>query len=351
MGSLLAVPSLKVIKTHDYSYVNRTVIVFSSRVEYQIENNTATNTLVIKIPSAAKGAGFVEPRIDRSQILHSILVSTGKSGIEISIQTAEPVRREEMRLDEEGYKLVLDIFPKNLPKTFEAGLGTANFYFATHQFAKALPLYVNLESTFPDKKQVNYYIAKDLAGLKKYSQALARLEKVPADSREYQFVQTLKDKIQNDSSSLNDFFDSDYDSSLSQPVATQQPKPAQAQASTEAVTFQTVKMPKPAKPSIVELLLTTLIPLWLALALIIVLFIIIIIILKSKRSEPKPKTTFTVYNEPRREPSIFVDEEAKRKTIVKLIHDGWSNKEIAKELHISESEVEATVKLLSVSDF
>jgi DNA-binding NarL/FixJ family response regulator len=88
-----------------------------------------------------------------------------------------------------------------------------------------------------------------------------------------------------------------------------------------------------------------------AIALMLVLIIVNSIMLDLAYKQIRKSSTPHFYREKPKEPTIFVDEESKRKMISKLLHDGWSNREISKELHISESEVESAVKQLSFSDF
>jgi tetratricopeptide (TPR) repeat protein len=353
VGSLMAVPTLKIIKTHDYSYVNRIVIVFSSPVTYQIVDNSADNSLQIKINNAAKAESYIEPVLQNSKTVNSILVDIRKSGLDVNIKTGMPYRREVMNLNEDGYKIVLDIFPKNPPATYEAGLSVADFYFSTHQFNKAKPLFSKIEANYPDKKEINYYIGKNLLGMKRYNEAISKLEKVPATAREAQFSQILINKLKalgSYSDFSQDFLDSNFDSALTEPVVAQA-KPAEQPGEQPKVTFQTVTQPKHSTGSILSVIKVAQIPLWFALMLIFILFISSFIMLHKPRTSFRREKSNNVYRDAPKQPTIFVDEDSKRRMISKLLHDGWSNREIAKELHISESEVEHAVKQLSVSDF
>ncbi len=349
MCSLLAIPTLQVIKTHDYIYVNRTVIVFSNQVKYLYKTNTADSTLQIRILSAAKAENYVEPIIDDSKVVRSILVEPKKSGLEVVIKTNMTYRADIMTLSEDGYKIVLDIFQKESPFTYDAGLGIANFYLSTHQFVTAKRLFSKLEADYPEKKEMNYYFAKNLVRMNRFTEALKRLDLVPATSREYEFSQILIEKfksIQRYSEFSQDFLDSDFDIALSSPVAVKD-----TTLNSSKVISPSKAQVKHKKPSLLTVLATAQIPLWLALALILLLIIINAIMLEITHKQSRKATAFNNSKESASEPTLFIDEEAKRKMISKLMRDGWSNKEIAKELHISEKDTELIVKQLSVTDF
>jgi tetratricopeptide (TPR) repeat protein len=355
LGSLMAIPTLKVIKTHDYTNVNRVVIVFSDPVKYQIVSNSADNTLQVRIRDAVKGDSYLEPVLENSQIVHSILLESKKPGVEVKIQTGVAYRTEMMTLNEEGYKIVLDIFQMEPPATFEAGVNVANFYFSTHQFNKAKPLYNKLEVSYPDKKEINYYIGKNLIGLKRYEEALARFEKVPQSSREYQFSQLLTNKLRSSkqySDFQQDFLDSSFDNELSSPPTTGTTTSPQVQTVPQQnVIVNKLAQPIPANRTLLTVLSLAQIPLWVALLLMGLLIFLNAIMLGLAQHQAKEDSVFDTFKETPQEPTIFVDELAKLKMISKLLHDGWSNREISKELHIAESEVESAVKQLSVSDF
>ncbi len=343
LGAVIALDaaSITAIKAHDYeNVVTRTVITLDSPVVPDVQSNPQQKTIRISLPGVSVGG--VRPDYRRlSSIIDAIEVSPTASGTIIIIRTMEPFRTEQLILPD-PHRIVLDIHAQLTRTGRRERLALARFYTDTGKYSTAEREFRSLARDFANDHEIAVNWGDLLIKRKSFEFANEKLSSIPTNSPLYARAQSLFQMIPG-AQPLPEKTPSPElvpDDQEAEPAAAEQPHPPQPQTRvSHSVIEQDGLFSRLADVTYENIILSLLI-------FIIMMFLLtwIWMLELAKRIKPKLLNGNGDTDRP-----IFIDADTRRKMISKLLSDGWSVREIARELKISAKEVEQIVKICQMS--
>jgi len=292
-----------------------------------------------------KGNDFVEIKLDNSDLSKlnisnpagGLIKSIEQFGDKIIIAISCPYCLEQMILDS-PQRLVLDIIIAQPDK--EQKLEIADFYTSTGKLNSADKIYGQLHHNYPEDHEILY---KWILLLKQRGSSRLKdiAAKIPQNSEYYPLAQQIVKGDYRDKTML--VYPEGKTKNACQISSTEE------KTTTESIyiipeTQQEKK--QTSKPDKVKKLYSTKWIRWVMLIIILILLLILIYHFLANISRKKRKTTYNINIEPDSKEKISPEE---NKTfclmVCRLLDFGWTNSEIARELKISEEEVERLVQL------
>lgn len=317
------------VNMEDYSgTVVRVVVGLTADSDYKIE--AGTGTLVFSLNN------FISNSKARINTKASTLVSSiEQDGERLLISVQHPYRYETTPF---GYprRVAIDIF-KSAPTKVER-LAIAEFYSEKGKLNSADRMYNALHIDYREDTQILYYWAALLAK-RGSSRASEKLAMIPENSPYFKRAQVLMARLHGDEEPLPPpppIEEAEEVEAVADPL----PMPIAA----ESAKVECVK-PEPAKinpfsfrtPGFVNILLI------LGGLLFVAVLVFVFAIKMKPRQKPEPS--------PIEEVSVPLESKTLARMVSKLLADGWSMREIAKELRISQREVESLVQLCQSGDY
>lgn len=325
---LAATVGIATVKMEDHaSAVSRVVISLNNEAKYFISETGAG--LAIRFEDFDMGT---KARIYAAK---SDLVTGIEQNDEVlNVKIGKPFRYETMSF-EYPRRLVLDVFVAEPNRAQRLVIG--DFYSEMGKFNSADKVYSRLSSDYPKDAQVMYHWALLLAK-RGSNRAMDVLAKIPENSSYYERGQKLLARLTGETVPQAVV---PHQEEPAVPEVKSVPEPMAAQDSSNVPLAPGVE--KEAKPSTVEPKVAAkkaISPFMLQIVLLIALMVLLAVVLYY---------LFTGKRQPRidllaDDPIAIQEEEASdrtmRKMVSKLLDDGWTHKEIARELKISTAKVE-----------
>ncbi len=334
--------SIIAIKAHDYEHVvTRTVITLDSPVVPDVQSNPQQKTIRISLPGVSVGGIRPDYRRLRS-IIDAIEVSPTASGTIIIIKTMEPFRTEQLILPD-PHRIVLDIHAQLARNGRRERLALARFYTDTGKYSNAEREFRSLTRDFANDHEIAFNWGYLLIKRKSFEFANEKLSSIPSSSPLYARVQSLSHMIPGAHPSPEKTPSPELvpDEREAEPVAAEQPPPPQPQTRvSHSGIEQDGLISRLAEVTYENIILSLL-------TFIIMMFLLTWIWMLELAKRIKPQL---LNGNDDTERPIFIDTDTRKKMVSKLLSDGWSVREIARELKISAKEVEQTVKLCQMSN-
>ncbi len=153
---------LKEIYQRDYELINRTVLVFSSKPDFVIEESRDNQQIIVYLRGAKKDAHVAPNQSFVSPVLKTVRITEEPDRLIVTVNTQKHAYLNHFTLHDPEHKLVLDIYNKKSPQTEQDKFYFAKFYYAASFFKRAENLFLELAGTSPEKTGVNYYLGKIL---------------------------------------------------------------------------------------------------------------------------------------------------------------------------------------------
>ena len=317
---LLASTSFSYVNMKDYGdAVTRVVIGLSG--DPLVKFSTSGDILELSIEDFTSQS---QAQIEQQS---GVMVATiSQNGSTISIKARESFRFERFRLGD-PQREVIDIFTANPTRTQRITIG--DFYAGTGKLNSADNTFYALDSDYPQDPQILYHWA--LALKKRGSlRATEKLLQIPSGSGYYQPAQALLAKLHSAEEPLP--------AAPPEAISITPPMPA-APVTTpiESISIapKTENIPPKPEPTEEPSILGYL-PLLLVEGLFIGFFAYLISLLINKSKQRKPKIMPPEINEA----NLGLDSQTLIRMVSKLLADGWTVKEISKELKLKQSDVE-----------
>lgn len=240
-------------------------------------------------------------------------------------------------------RLVVDVFVTS-PNRAER-LAIADFYSEMGKFNSADRAYASLHADYPQDAQILYHWAL-LLQKRRSGRALEVLAKIPETSQYYEPGQRLRARLTGESLTL--------------PVApkAENPAPPVVESTPEALAPQDssliptppqdVKQEKPAPVAPKMPVKKATNPFMLQVAVLIGLLVLLAVVLYylfTGKKQPKIALPANEASDPREEEA---SDRTMRRMVSKLLDDGWTHKEIAREMKISTAQVERLLRFSHV---
>lgn len=329
------------IKASDYeNVVTRTVITLDSPVEPDIQSNPDQKIIRINLPGISPGS--IKPDYRRlSTIIDAIEVSPVASGSNITIKTMEPFKLEQLILPD-PQRIVLDIYAQPSKPGRTDRLILARFQTDTGRYSKAERELRSLARDCSNDHEIIYYWGALLIKRKSYEFASEKLTSIPSGSSFYAPAQKLLQEIPGDQSKA-----------AAAPAAIRTPeKPAPDTLPAQESQCAKIKAVPSHSRIEGETLLTRIAEVtYDNLIISLLVFIILMIILTwlgmlhLARRQPPPRSD----RDDEEDQTLFLDAKTRKQMVTKLLSDGWTVREIARELKLSVKDVEQIVKICQMS--
>jgi hypothetical protein len=323
LSLLSASVGITTVRMEDYDgAVVRVVVGLSAEGDYQINANP--NRLDFKLEN------FISNSKARIATKDSNLVSTIEQNGDLLLVTVQhPYRYEKLELTYPR-SVVIDIFKSNPSKAER--LSIADFYAETGKLNSADKTYNDLHIDYRQDTKILYKWA-ELLYKKGSCRASEKLFLIPTGAPYFEQAKRLMSVIHGEDEPLAPppvIEEGQQDTLSASPIAPttpdQAPKPP----------VQPVAKPATAKKTgRIMSLIPMLLVLGILVAVACVIFIFALRMKPAVKHEPSPFT----------ESNISLDNKTMCRMVSKLLSDGWSMREISKELKISQKEVEQLVQM------
>jgi hypothetical protein len=307
----------------DYSgTVVRVVVGLSADGDYKI--STSSSSLEFKLDN------FISNSKARIATKDSNLVSAIEQDGEVLRITVKYPFRYETTGFEYPRRIAIDIFKSNPSKAER--LNIADFYSETGKLNSADKTYSDLHIDYHQDAQILYQWAV-LLHKRGSARATEKLAMIPPDSPYYKKAQTLMVKLHGDEEPLPP-----------PPAVTE--TPAQSTPEVPIALPEPPVTPKPAAvpqakhvPAKSSGAFTGLIPILLLVGVLIAIAVVIFVLALRMKPPVKRESALTETSD------LALDTKTLCRMVSKLLSDGWSMREISKELKISQKEVEQLVQM------
>lgn len=326
---LVASVGITSVNMEDYDgTVVRVVIGFTAESDYRVD--AGSGTLVFTLENFSSNS---KARINTKA--STLVSSIEQDGERLLITVNHPYRYETTTFSYPR-RLAIDIF-KSAPSKAER-LAIAGFYSEKGKLNSADRMYNALHIDYREDTQILYNWAVLLAK-RGSSRASEKLAMIPEKSPYFKRAQVLMAKLHGDEEPLPPpppIEEAEEVEAVAEPL----PVPMAA----ESAKVECVK-PEPAKinpfsfrtPGFVKILLI------LGGLLFVAVLVFVFAIKMKPQQKPEPL--------PIEEVSVPLESKTLARMVSKLLADGWSMREIAKELRISQREVESLVQLCQSGDY
>lgn len=312
--------------------VTRVVITLSDKTEWSYAADTGGHAVKVQIYNC-ESANPQTQGLNTSSLVKQITTVQNKDNCAITLDLSGAFYIETMAL-ENPYRIVLDLFKAKRSYNLDEIWAQAEFYEKAGKLIPAGKEYAKASRRFPDNKDTCFLWGRLMLRQQNYEKAKDKFRSVPEKSVYYGEAQRF----------LTMLINNDYSG------AEQAVKPVEA--APEIVTAKTDKaetaVAEPVveeqcggswKPcSIVQRRVLGM-PIWGWLIVVLILAIALLLIVDLKRLM-KDKKAQKLSNSV----SVIQNEALKLKMVKKLMESGWNASAIARELMLSEKEVQALLK-------
>lgn len=311
------------------SAVTRVVVSFSGQAETGV--STSSNSLELRVSNLSPGS-----QASIGYKSGGLLTGIEQNGETISISAKSPVRVEQLSL---GKSIALDVFVSNPNKAQR--LEIADFYSEKGKLNSADKAYNDLHIDYREDMQILYNWALLLAK-RGSARATDKLSMIPSSSSYYPKAQALMAKIHGDEEPVPPpppIYPLDKIHAAPAKLETTEPTSMPADSIVRAPVPETKPAPLP-KPVAKKSPLMGFLPMLAVEALLLGIFIwVIYLAIKRKKpgldlDEPESLTE-----------TSSLDTNTMCRMVSKLLSDGWTLREISKEMKIPVKEVEHLVQL------
>jgi hypothetical protein len=257
----------------------------------------------------------------------ALVESIVQSGAEVRISIARGFRFEQSSFNSPR-RLVLDVFVSNPDKAQR--LQIADFYSEKGKWNSADKIYNDLHIDYREDMQILYNWAL-LLHKRGSVRATDKLSQIPPESSYYQQAQNLLAKIHGD------------EEPLPPPPPLQTPVQPESTEDSTAVKDTIITAPLPAPISVPATKIRVKLgfaPVLVLLSVLLAIAIIVFSFRKTKPSAPRP-----VHHPNFNSSDAPLDTKTMCRMVSKLLADGWTQREISRELKISQRDVEGYVQL------
>ncbi len=185
----------------DFGEIDRTVLVFSNRVNYQISQKSSSKRIIINVNNCTKSPNVDPVQVIPSNVLEKLLITENNNKISIIIFTDKKYTLKYFAIKSKPFKLVLDVYNTKIPRTIVEHLSFAKFYYKVGYYSKAIREFKIIEKIAPQNTSIYYYWAKISLNKKRKNTAIRYLKKVLSSAPEYNDAQNLLAKLQPQKSS------------------------------------------------------------------------------------------------------------------------------------------------------
>ena len=170
----------------DYDLINRTVIVLSNKPDYTLEQRVANRQIVVTMEATAPRDNLPLYRRLVSPVLESFSLAAGDDGaLILTINTRERYHLDYFELTGAEYRLVLDIYNREVPVTDQEKFAFAKFYYTVGNTARAEELLREILLSSPRLSGANYYLGMILINRGEEEEGARRLGSVNYNDSEY----------------------------------------------------------------------------------------------------------------------------------------------------------------------
>jgi hypothetical protein len=323
------------VTTRDYYEVAaRIVIQVDKNAKYSVESNASAAGCEIRIYDTQTSVSKVQyqnPLVLISNI--QIANKTGYSSVMIDTKGACKILNFAM---EDPYRVVVDLIKFPVTAERQERLGLARFYDDTQRYRHAGSLYSKLAVDYADDAEINYLWATLLYRVGNPDKAAKRAGMIPAGSSYYKYAQSLLDRIERRVAPDAE--------PLEEPQAVSEQDSTTVQDTVAAVTSgpQTAQESSRSKLGVYILV-------FLAFCAGVATVYGSVKLLRTLSR--KTMRTDETASEPEANPTeLNLEDGIKARMVTKLMSDGWTTKEIARELQISRKDVERFANNKSLRD-
>lgn len=317
---LFAAASLEYVNMENHgSAVTRVVVIWKGNSDAEVSQTSSGLEFLLKdfFPGNAainyKSGGLVTGIEQRN---NSVL-----------IEVKSPFRFEQLNL---GDRLAIDIFNAKPDKTQR--LAIADFYASVGKLNSADRIYGALHTDFPQDSAILYQWA-NLLQKRGSARATEKLALIPSDSPWFAKAQKLMAALHGDEEPLPP-----PPAEVESPEAASQTIEQDSLANDTLFTARAVI--EPAKPRFHKPKAIPFMPILIILGVVLLVFILFFSLLSKKK-----KPVSFVSSAELKVSETALDSKTMCRMVSKLIADGWTKREIARELRISQSEVEQYLQL------
>lgn len=333
VGLSLQAVELQDINSHAYGDITRLVLSLSRSVRYTILYSPEKQSLKITMKQTRATGDIQEPIQGLSPVIQSSKFSQIGNSLVLELTGTQKLHYEHFTLRENGYKIVLDLYPAAMEETLQGQTKLAYFYAETENYVKSQKLFESLASEYPVDTVYNYYWGLSLLSQNNKEQAIEKFKAVKQGVPEFLMAQIELKNLGQPTLIVD---------APKQPQHTKQGNWLNKQLSPLFTTESKLSFNLPTW-------LTTALALWIIIGLLLcILILAIFVVVLSVKVHNLKIQLCNIRN--KNTVSILIDDDSKKKMVSRLVQNGWSNREISKELHISVKEVEAIIELCQVSD-
>ncbi len=306
------------VRTRDYYGVAaRIVIEVDKNAKYSVESDTSPIGYEIRIydtQNDLSAAQYENP----VKLINFLDISNQDDYSSVLIDAQRPYKVLNFTMNN-PYRIVVDLIRTNTTNERADRLGEARYYDDTQRFRQASDIYSSLSADFADDAEINYLWARLLYRDRNNTKATKYAGMIPESSVYYQYAKVILDRIERgvdpDAEPLDDL------------AVTGDP-------GFVAVSDSVMKAPPPQVP---VKKVKHHIPMLFVYILIGAAFLItvIVLLLRKKRNVIIEDVEIAEESE-----SFELEDGIKARMVTKLMSDGWTTKEIARELHLSRKDVE-----------
>ena len=147
----------------DYDLINRTVIVLNGKPNYTIQPRISERQIILVMEDTTPRDNLPLIQNIISPVLESIrLTRTSQGELQITINTRRQFHLQYFDLTGPEYRLVFDIYNKEVPETDREKLTFGKFYYTVGKFAESEVLMREILRSSPGLTDANYYLGKIL---------------------------------------------------------------------------------------------------------------------------------------------------------------------------------------------
>jgi len=171
---IFAKSSLVKIYHGDFGIIDRTVLQFNRKPEFTIKERSKNNLLVISLENCEQGSTIDNKQVFDSKVLEKLDVLVINNKLNIVITTDQNYVLKKSYITGQPYKIVLDIYNMEEPKSIIDRLSFAKFYQKVGFYSKAIEQYKIIEKN----SGIHYFWGKILLQRKKQKEAIKHFKLV-----------------------------------------------------------------------------------------------------------------------------------------------------------------------------
>ncbi|MBC8385151.1 MAG: hypothetical protein H8E57_06495 [Candidatus Cloacimonetes bacterium] len=301
MSALLISNTLIDVYHHDYGFINRTVLVFDSKTQYNIiENRSDIQININDCRKAEKIQGF---QYKDSKVLENAKIITNSDNIMVILSTDSSYYLDHFNFTRDKFKLVLDIFKINNPKTYDEHKSFAEFY-----------------KTVGNQKLAEHHlnILKKMDKQETLKKPVEKINKPIPKKEEEKIVKEQPKKEQPEIEKTSE------KPEIEKPEKKDKKKSEISKSGKDKITDPTAIEDEKNSFSILLLIII----------IVVVCAVVIYLVINKLRKEEHSAEEISFSSN-----TGFGSKDFRKKMVSKLTEKGWEIQEIARELNLSEEEV------------